>query len=91
MNYHLDTIRVNQQTVVSLRSVESMGFPVDGELIIDILKDDLQINIVMASGKEYVVSMALLQQTNPHYANADKNELRGAVFDKWVYLLGNKK
>ena len=91
MNYHLDTVRVDQQTVVSLRSVESMGFPVDGELIIDILKDDLQIYIVMTSGKEYVVSMVLIQQTNSHYSNVEKSDLRGAIFDKWVHLLGNKK
>lgn len=88
MVYQQDTLQVNSTITISLRCVESMGIPVGSDLVVDILKDDLQLDVVMISGKEYSVSMRFLQEIKPYLKNTEKSELRAAIYDRWIHLLG---
>lgn len=92
MHYTRNTVLANERTVVALRFVESMGFPEDDDLVVDVLKDDLQLVIVTTSGKEYKVSMAELQdhlsESDNRYKSIDKHELRESVYSRWIYILG---
>lgn len=94
MHYLKDTIRVNNRTLVALKFVESIGFPEDSDLIIDALKDDLQIVIVTVSGQRYQVSMnelsASLAETESRWKNVSNTRLRESVYNRWIYLLGRE-
>lgn len=69
-----------------------MSFPEDDDLVVDVLKDDLQIVMVTTSGNEYKVSMTDLRdhlsKTDSRYKNYDKYELRESVYSRWIYLIG---
>ena len=75
--------------IIALRFVESMEYPTDKpEIIIDRLKDDLKLILHMTSGDKHVVSMAELQGLISDYQAVDKAELRTAIVEKWIHLLG---
>lgn len=90
MSHHYvgPVLRIDGRTAVALRFCESMRFP-DGEsLVVDILKDDLHIHMIMTSGTEHTVSIAALQKVESRFADIDKKALRESIYNKWIHILG---
>jgi hypothetical protein len=64
-----------------------MEFPQDTEdTVIDKLKDDLRLNVVMSSGKEYSISMASALKLSPIYNGADLKIFRFDIYERWRQL-----
>lgn len=66
--------------------MEFPGTPYDGTFAA--LKDDLEINIVTCSGKEYVLSTRTQYPADDFYLNRDGViPARDAIYDKWKHIL----
>lgn len=90
MQYDRDTLRFNS-AAISLRHVEGLEYPVgDDQKIVDALKDDLELKVMMVSGREYLISISAIQEEYPYLRDRDKREIRNAIYDRWLYLLGKK-
>jgi len=88
MVYTHDIIKIGNNVVLSLRHIESMSFPDDEQqMVVNALKDDILLNVVMSSGSEHSISIASVQMNNPYLRRADKNELRSAIYDRWCHIL----
>jgi len=71
---------------IALRCVGSIKIPDDEQKVIDKLKDDRCLEIVMTSGHEYIVSMRAIQKFDARWVKADVDELRYAICDKWNFI-----
>lgn len=90
MIFHSEFLKLNKRVVIALRFVESIEFPEedDDQRIIDTLKADLGLKIVMGSGKEYFLSVSEISKQYPFREKETLRELRNAIFEKWLHLLG---
>ena len=89
MSYQQGILYVDIRTAVGLRFVESMTFPDGEDLLADVLKDDLHIDIVTISGREYSVSMNFIRSTDNNLKNASAERLRTDIYNKWKHLIGS--
>lgn len=64
-----------------------MRFPDGEDLTVDILCDDLHINIVTVSGREYSSSMRYVQERLPYLRETPIRELRGEIYSKWIAIM----
>lgn len=85
--YYSHIIPVDERTVVALPYCESMSFPDGEELTADVLKDDLHLNVVTSSGKEYSISIAFVQKFDSRYKDIDKKRVRELIYRRWIFLL----
>jgi hypothetical protein len=77
-------------TVVSLRSVESMNLARDGEeQVVDRLKGDVFIEIRTLSGATYTISMRKQMEIlgKQYKLSDDPGEVRSAIFERWVAFI----
>jgi len=77
-------------TVVSLRSVESMNLARDSEeQVVDKLKGDALIEIRTMSGAIYTISMRKQMDIigKQYKLSDDPGEVRTAVFERWVAFI----
>jgi hypothetical protein len=92
MIFQKDFLVLLDGRVVALKFIESMRFPSEGEdRTVAALKDDLDIEMITISGKEYVTS------TRSQYYQSDwRIEKEGimagrtAIFEKWCHILTGK-
>ncbi len=89
MHYGLDVLSFDGRTI-GLKFVESIKFPDDQTRVVDKLKDDCSMEIIMISGNEYTVSMKAVSLTIGwmNFKFAGGLELRTAIYDRWKFLLG---
>ena len=88
MSYQQGMLYVDIRTAVGLRFVESMTFPDGEDLLVDLLKDDLHIDVVTISGREYSVSMNFIKSTDSNLKNVPVERLRTDIYNKWKHLIG---
>jgi hypothetical protein len=89
MSYQQGILYVDLRTAVGLRFVESMTFPDGEDLLADVLKGDLHIDVVTISGKEYSVSMKFIESTDSNLKNVPVERLRTDIYNKWKHLIGS--
>lgn len=87
MAYHSPVLHISASFAVALRYIESMRFPDGEDLTVDILCDDLHINIVTVSGREYSSSMRYVQERLPYLRETPIRELRGEIYSKWIAIM----
>ena len=92
MLFQKDFLFLDDQTVVSIRSIESMRFPDGEDLTADKLKDDLHMDVVMASGKEYSISVRrqFVNDVRTKHPLVTAEILREAIYNKWIHTLTGK-
>jgi hypothetical protein len=82
--YHSDFIILDDGTYVPLKYIESMHIRInDEDRMYDVLTDDVHIDIVTNSGKEYTFSVRR-QFKEKEWALTGMAE---GIFDKWKHLL----
>ena len=87
MHYHLDTLLVDSRTVLGMKFIESINFPDGVDLTADILKDDLHLNVVMISGKEYSISVELQRKALNDGSSWSLDSVRVGIYEKWKSLI----
>jgi len=92
MLFTKDFLYTDNKAAIALKFVESMRYPSEDEdLTVAKLKDDLLIEVVMTSGREYTIS------TRAQFSDSDwrvKDEgidgARSSIFEKWCRILTGK-
>lgn len=77
-------------TVVSLRFVESMNLARDSEeKVVDKLKGDVTLDIRTSSGATYVISARKQMEIigKQYKLSEDPGEVRTAIFERWVTFI----
>lgn len=91
MSYQSEFLVVSEKSVVAMRFIESMGFPDGEDLVIAKLRDDLEIEIVMCSGKEYVISTRAQYPKDSYWIKLDGiDSARLTILNKWKDILTGK-
>ena len=90
MTYYSGVLYIDDSLAVAFRHVESMRFP-DGELLtVDILRDDLHLEIITASGREYQVSMKYLKGRLESLRDSSIRDIRNEIYYKWIRTMEGK-
>ena len=91
MLFTKDFLYLDDQTVIAMQFIESMRFTEGEDLTADKLKDDLHLDVVMASSKEYSISVRR-QYMNDVRAKPPTSieEMREAIYKKWIFILTGK-
>ena len=92
MLFNKDFLYLDNRAAIALKFVESMRYPSEGEeLTVAKLKDDLFLEVVMTSGKEYKISTRSQFEVNDWRLKDEGIEMaRSAIFDKWCRILTGK-
>jgi hypothetical protein len=78
----------NGAAVVALKYVESMRYPDGEDATLDKLKDDLNFEITMISGKEYKISV---RDNFEHLRSEELADAMNSIYNKWRYIISGKK
>ena len=92
MLFTKDFLYLENNTAIALKFIESMSYPSGEEdLTVARLKDDLYIEVVMGSGKEYVISVRhQFDKLDWRIQQEGLEAARESIFDKWCYTLTGK-
>jgi hypothetical protein len=89
MLFTKDFLYLENDKAIALKFIESMSYPSGEDLTIAKLKDDLYIEVVMVSGKEYIISVRH-QFNELNWGIEGIKAGRESIFDKWCYTLTGK-
>jgi len=92
MIFHGGILIAKDGTALPMRFVESMKYPTGEDHTVAKLKDDLEIEIVMCSGKEYTISTR--KQFEGTFLDIEREgivDARTAIFDKWKFVITGKQ
>jgi len=91
MVFHQDFLILPDKSITALRFVESMRYPDGEDLLVSKLKDDLEIEIVMCSGRNYTISVRAQFPDGSRQINSNGiSAARDAILGKWKHVITGK-
>ena len=83
-------LATDDNILLSLKNVESFGSPKSLEdVVVDKLKNDITIPVVMQSGKEYSISVRKqIDVFEKQGIPTDLEDAHSAILSRWIQLIG---
>ena len=88
--YRPNVLITDDNIMVSLKCIESIGPPeTSGDIIVNKLKDDITMQIVMSSGNTYSISVKHQMKILGELGVPDSvSDAHTSILEKWIRLLG---